>query len=572
MKRRPINPAFKATGQDRQDTNDVSDALLRQARRSGQLNLSNRSLTEVPMKVWKINTELPPEAKNISLDSTDEKWWDQVDLTKLILASNKLTSLSCEVANLPALEFLDIHDNSIETVPTEIGSLENLKRLNLSHNKLPSLPPDVGRLTTLCSLKLQHNSLPSVGEWLGELVHLEDLELSNNKIKDLPANISRLHSLRSLNLSNNLLEALPAEIGHITATTVCVFVVVYQELYLGNNRITKIDSSDLNGFPSLSVLDLRDNRIDNIPDEITILEELERIDLSNNDISSLPFSMGAMPHLKAVVLEGNPLRRIRRDVVMRGTQAILQYLKSRISEEEKQSTRGGDCLDSKVSDRPSVSLAAPSSTVDHHTLNQTKTFNYSNKKVTEIPGEVLQAAVTAKVTTVDLSKNLLANLPRGLSELTGCLSDLNVGFNKLQSLEDSVSCFAKLQFLDLRNNQLSDLPSGLTGLVSLTEITLSYNRFNNLPSVLYSVPSIRIILACGNQIQSIDVNGLLRLPVLDTLDLQNNSISQVPPELGNVTTLRSLQLGGNSFRNPRAAILAKGTPSLLDYLRSRIPT
>ena len=35
---------------------------------------------------------------------------------------------------------------------------------------------------------------------------------------------------------------------------------------------------------------------------------------------------------------------------------------------------------------------------------------------------------------------------------------------------------------------------------------------------------------------------------------------------------RSLQLSGNPCRNPRPAILAKGTPALLQYLRDRIPT
>ncbi|KXJ12812.1 leucine-rich repeat-containing protein 40 [Exaiptasia diaphana] len=608
MKRRPVNPAFKGRGLDIQDKSDVSDALLGQARRSGQLNLSNRQLVEVPKKVWNINIDLPTEAKNVSLDSTHEKWWDQIDLTKLILASNKLTALSSEIANLPALEFLDIHDNVIESLPKEIGSLENIKRLNLSHNKLTCLRPEIGHLSNLCSLKIQHNSLQSIGDWLGELIHLEDLDLSNNKVIAVPSNISRLGSLRNLNLSNNCVETLPVGIGSVKlledlnlsnnkltslpqelgnsnslkrldcrqnmiesfpCLSKCTSL---KELYLGNNRISKIDSSDLNGLPCLSILDLRDNKIDIIPDEITVLSELERIDLSNNEISSLPFTMGTMQHLKAVILDGNPLRKLRRDIVMRGTQAILKYLKSRIVEEEKPPCGVADSVDSKVPDRPDVSMSGSSSTIDQHSLTQTKALSYSNKRLSEIPHEVMEAAVTARVTKVDLSKNLLNSLPHRLAELSECLSDLNLGFNKFQSLQDSFGCFSKLQFLDLRNNQISDLPSSLSGLVSLLEVTLSFNRLSSLPSVLYSIPSIRTILASDNKIESIDVAGFLRLPVLETLDLQNNSISVVPPELGNVTTLRALQLGGNSFRNPRAAILAKGTPSLLEYLRSRIPT
>jgi len=34
---------------------------------------------------------------------------------------------------------------------------------------------------------------------------------------------------------------------------------------------------------------------------------------------------------------------------------------------------------------------------------------------------------------------------------------------------------------------------------------------------------------------------------------------------------RTLQLEGNSFKLPRAAILAKGTVAVLEYLRGRIP-
>ncbi len=39
-----------------------------------------------------------------------------------------------------------------------------------------------------------------------------------------------------------------------------------------------------------------------------------------------------------------------------------------------------------------------------------------------------------------------------------------------------------------------------------------------------------------------------------------------------INVYRHLQLGGNSFRVPRAAILAKGTDAILEYLRDRMPT
>ncbi len=73
------------------------------------------------------------------------------------------------------------------------------------------------------------------------------------------------------------------------------------------------------------------------------------------------------------------------------------------------------------------------------------------------------------------------------------------------------------------------------------------------------------------QISSIDVQGLSALKSLAVLDLQNNSIGAVPPELGLMTQLRTLQLEGNPFRVPRPQVLVKGTQAVMAYLRDRVP-
>ena len=61
----------------------------------------------VPDTVWRINIDTPEEARSVSLDN-DERWWDQVDLTKLILASNTITDLGDGIKQLPALVVLDV--------------------------------------------------------------------------------------------------------------------------------------------------------------------------------------------------------------------------------------------------------------------------------------------------------------------------------------------------------------------------------------------------------------------------------------------------------------------------------
>lgn len=68
-----------------------------------------RSLTAVPDGVWRINLNAPPDQMvDIGRSDSDEQWWDQVDLTKLILASNQLKELSEDIKYLVALTVLDV--------------------------------------------------------------------------------------------------------------------------------------------------------------------------------------------------------------------------------------------------------------------------------------------------------------------------------------------------------------------------------------------------------------------------------------------------------------------------------
>ena len=71
--------------------------------------LMNFRQSIISIQVWRINLDVPEEGKSASLDTGDgDRWWEQVDLKKLILASNKLKELSSEIRNLPALNVLDV--------------------------------------------------------------------------------------------------------------------------------------------------------------------------------------------------------------------------------------------------------------------------------------------------------------------------------------------------------------------------------------------------------------------------------------------------------------------------------
>lgn len=82
------------------------------------------------------------------------------------------------------------------------------------------------------------------------------------------------------------------------------------------------------------MLDLRENKIERLPDEINQLQALVRLDLANNSINTLPNSLAQLAHLSSLQLEGNPIRSIRRDILQSGTVRVMKLLRDRAGLDE----------------------------------------------------------------------------------------------------------------------------------------------------------------------------------------------------------------------------------------------
>ncbi|KAI4828423.1 hypothetical protein KUCAC02_022519 [Chaenocephalus aceratus] len=498
----------------------VPSGLLKAAGKSGQLNLSGRGLKEVPKEVYRLNVDPPLEAQqNVSFAESD-RWWEQTDLTKLLLSSNQLTQLHNQLSALPVEVYslnklcsMTLQQNRLESLPEELGQLENLTQLDLSNNLLKDLPSSLGRLTSLQKLTLSHNKLSALPDSVAQLKNLKLLDCSNNQLTDISASLSEMLALEQLYLRHNKLRALPK-----------LPAPALKELYVGNNHIEKLEAEQLSCLKAISLLELRDNKIQTLPEQISTLSTLTRLDLTNNDLSTLPASISLLPDLKVLLLEGNPLRGIRRDLLKKGTNELLEYLRGRIKEEPDQA------------EEQQTAMTLPSQArVNVHNIKTLKLLDYSEKQAADVPEELFDAAADTTVTSVNFSKNQLTSIPP-------------------------------------RNNQLTDLPSEMKDLTKLRSVTLIYNRFKSFPQVLYDIVSLETVLLGNNQVNGVDPHRLMKLINLSTLDLSNNDLLNVPPELGLCSSLRCLSLEGNPLRAPRAAIVARGTDAVMEYLRGRIPT
>ncbi|KAJ8912934.1 hypothetical protein NQ315_017265 [Exocentrus adspersus] len=593
-----INPVFHIQTKDEAEKL-ITKTVIKNVRKTGQLNLFGRHLSSVPEGIFSMYELTDENAVNVDFNRVakddDEVWWNMKPLTNLDLSSNVLTNIPGKISMFQDLTVLNLQDNNLMTLPPELGNLTKLTKLSINHNKINSLPKELYKLTELKHLSISNNCLENISKEVVDLVMLDKLDISNNMIPELPSGIGFLVRLVELNVANNRLTEVPPDIVNLRNLLkldisqnsikhlpdmgeLRKLQLLYaqhndieeipsfqgceqiQEIYFGNNCIKEIPAEICENLLHLKILELRDNQIEIIPAEITNMAHLTKLDLTNNSITELPNTMGLMPHLQALKVEGNKLKQVRLDIIHAGTNRILRHLREKITDEEMHAIGN-------------ITVSNTSSNIfpDRYAMRTGSMLNLALKDLSDIPDSCFLEAKEAKVTIVDLCKNKFTKVPPGLALIADDITELNLSVNQLKELPIFIKDCKKLKFCDVGSNLLSTLPACYKDLTALRELVLYNNKLTSVPDCIYGMVGLEILLLNDNSIKEINVDGLKNLKRLATLNLCNNDIHYVPPELGNLTQLRSLDLKGNPFRQPRYAILEQGTESILAYLRDKIP-
>ncbi|KAM3964275.1 leucine-rich repeat-containing protein 40 [Aphomia sociella] len=540
------------------DEGELSTGLIKSAKRTGQLSLTNRGLGTVPENVWKIDELSLDDCKEVDFARSDiNNWWNAEPLKMLDLSSNVIKTISPNIKLLQQLVTLKLHDNALTHLPAEFGELKYLSNLSLDHNKLPLLPkefykltelrwlsishnqlekiePDFGDLVMLNFLNMSHNKLTELPPGMGYLVRLVELNLSHNQLHELPPDIVNLRDLKKLNISNNNLRKLPPlgelrkmeilDANHNDIEELPDFYgcTALKEIYFANNYVKEITEEFCDQMQHLNVLNIRDNKLEILPENISLLQTLKRLDLTNNNLNKLPKNLGLLSQLQSISMEGNKLSFVRQDVIRGGTDRMMKFLRDRISEELVCETR-----------------ATENEWPDKYTLKKSQALMLPARDLTTVPEDVLMAAASAEVHIVDISRNKFSQIPNGVIHIRETLSQLILSSNNISSVPPEISCLSHLQYLDLGKNCLLDLPPEIGDMKQIRELVISNNKFTKIPRCVYELENLEILLAGENQIDEINVSSdaLSKLKKLAVLDLSNNSIYTVPPELGNFTHL-----------------------------------
>uniref|UniRef100_A0A183AKC5 Leucine-rich repeat-containing protein 40 n=1 Tax=Echinostoma caproni TaxID=27848 RepID=A0A183AKC5_9TREM len=317
------------------------------------------------------------------------------------LRDNQLSSFPDEVEQLVELRILNLSANKLRAVPVGLTRLRGLAQLNLSNNELRSLDGDWSGMVNLDTMHnilsrlyvafsvtdLSDNRLCSFPDRFPP--HVRRLSLNNNRLDELPAGfLDQVPGLQSLDISSNALKelvlldtshgasyeyqlvTLRGGFNRLIELPFLVGLKSLKELYLGDNRIAKIELEKLSGCP-LITLELARNKIITLPDGMAAaFPDLVRLDISANELSvyvhrvlGLPTELGFMNRLQVLLVERNPLRSIRQNVISGGTDALKALLRQRHNPDlaGPQTAPGTKSLESSSAHKSEVQQSEPTS-------------------------------------------------------------------------------------------------------------------------------------------------------------------------------------------------------------------
>ncbi|VDM42032.1 unnamed protein product [Toxocara canis] len=236
-----------------------------------------------------------------------------IHLIVFCIPYNRLVSLPDWITDLPQIETISVHHNFIKHLPYRIFmNASSLKNLFVNDNDIERLP-DVVENCSLEVLSLHNNHIEQLPVDLLRCAHrLKNLNVSNNRLLFLPSANSMidLNRLQLLRAANNRLDE-----SVISTVVSCRRLRL---LDLSYNQLRFFDDSCLMRLTALEEVNLSSNRLSSVSPAFGVLPNLQILRLHSNMITSIP-DLSHSPSLFLLDLSNNELENLNTDLCMAKT-------------------------------------------------------------------------------------------------------------------------------------------------------------------------------------------------------------------------------------------------------------
>ncbi|KAJ2994160.1 hypothetical protein HDV02_001776 [Globomyces sp. JEL0801] len=430
-----------------------------------------------------------------------------------------------------ALSVSQHHSNIHGPLPEFLMLIKNMKHLTLSLNRDVYLPDTLGLLSQLEHLSIVSNHIKRFPASFKYLTKLKSCHIDNNSIACGAFNeIEFPVSIVELSLQGNFLDDIPNGVYKL---------VNLESLDVSTNSVKNI-SPQIGNLIKLQFLNLSKNCLTELPNEICLLNRLELFEVELNKIESLPIDFQKLTSLKGVNMQNNNLRNAGNNFAFQfesfGMLKKMKMDRCDLRQFPHLKSENLEVLSIQVS-----SIRQLPDTIIH--LNQLTILDLSYGRLGKLPEAIGELT---NLTNLNLTCNLLWGLPIQFGNLVK-LRDLKLENNRLLSLPVSFGNLKQLQYLNLNRNSIRIMPDVLFDLVDLHTLEYYRNCCDILPEKIGKLNKL-VILNVGRNLFKRIPTEIGELTQLTDLNLCKNLIYEVPNSIGNLSSLNSLNLRKNSIK------------------------
>ena len=438
-------------------------------------------------------------------------------------------------------------------------NLKNLVSINLDNNRLEFIEMmTFDSLINLRKISLRNNSLRFIYNDVFSYINQDSnlIDLSKNKISlILPNSFKKTKTLRidyESILNTNTLPIQTLDLSHKNISIVISNSISGQfiRLDLKNNIITKFEPDSFIKTPSLSIIDLSKNLLNNLDFNYAFSESLNfllEINFESNKILAINSNFfEKFQNLKLLSIALNNLHSIKNTYFLN----LENLEKLNISFNQILTIETGSfdrLITLKILDLKNNLIYDVKGNLFSQ-LSSLEWLSLSTNKIELI--ENLTFVGLSQIKYLDLSFNEIKFLSRNVFDAIVLVQHLNLNSNEIAKLNKSISNMKNLEYLDLSHNILNGTleHQEFANTLNLAGIDLSQNIFSQILVNFSKFINLKVIKIRNTSLNSFgnisSCVGLEEVDFSESLNLENSSI-----QIQNYKNMKTLRLKSTNLKD-----------------------